>query len=430
MYPSMSILSLVFGRKLAGSRLFPGAATTSAACLTALLLSSPAEARYSSIVVDVQTGAVLEADNPDARNYPASLTKMMTLYLTFEALDRKRLTLDQEMTVSQHAANQAPSKLGLRPGETIRVEDAILSVVTKSANDIAVVLAETLGGSEAAFAIEMTKKAHALGMAHTNFHNASGLPDDLQTSTPRDMATLGQALIEDWPQYYHYFSRTSFTYNGETIANHNHLMSRYPGMDGIKTGFINKSGFNLVASAVRNNHRLVAAVFGGPTHQARDAHMAALLDAAFQRIAEGKAPPPAVARTNTAPEAVAEAASATADPPKTEGGALGDQDDQPELPVPAVKTLGHNRHAATRQGRWAVQLGAFPTQAAGRHALDQASRHIPSGVGHPTTALHATRSHRHKAFRALLVGFTSEQAAHLTCGRIKKAHACSVIREH
>lgn len=425
MYPSMSVFSLWFGRPAALPRAHAGALAVVTASLTALLLSSPAQAGYTSIVVDVQTGMVLEADNPDARNYPASLTKMMTLYLTFEALDSKRLSLDQELPVSQHAANQAPSKLGLRPGDSIRVEDAILAVVTKSANDIAVVLAEALGGSESAFAVEMTKKAHELGMAHTNFHNASGLPDDLQISTPRDMATLGQALIEDWPQYYRYFSRTSFTYNGEVIANHNHLMSHYPGMDGIKTGFINKSGFNLVASAVRNNHRLVAAVFGGPSHQARDAHMAALLDAAFQRLADGKGA--VMAAAHAAPPS-SEVADAT--PPETakadDDGAVGDQDDQPEPP----KALHHNKppQAAAHNGFWSVQLGLFPSQDAGRHALDQASRHLPTGVGRPTIALHAARTHGRKAFRGLLVGFNSEQGAQLACGKIKKIHACSVVK--
>ncbi len=403
-----------------------------AALLATTLLSSPAEARYTSIVVDVQTGTVLEADNPDANNYPASLTKMMTLYLTFEALDRKRLTLDQELPVSQHAANQAPSKLGLQPGETIRVEDAILAVVTKSANDIAVVLAEALGGGEGEFAAEMTRKARALGMSRTTFRNASGLPNDSQVSTPRDMATLGQALVEDWPQYYHYFSRSSFTYNGQTIANHNHLMARYPGMDGIKTGFINKSGFNLVASAVRYNHRLVAAVFGGPSHQARDVYMASLLDAAFRHIAEGKAAP-AIARSSPDPERIATADNG--DTGKDNEGAAGDKDDEPEAAPPVVvkAATGHLRPPASRpalHGRWAVQLGAFPSEAAGRRALDRAARHLPVGVGHPGTALHSAGSHRHKAFQALLVGFASEKAAHLACSKISRVHACSVVAEH
>ncbi len=405
-----------------------------------VLAAGPAQAHYTSIVVDTQTGAVLEADKPDAHNYPASLTKMMTLYLTFEALDRKRLSLDQTITVSQHAANQAPSKLGLQPGESIKVEDAILAVVTKSANDIAVTLAEALGGSESAFAAMMTEKAHALGMSRTAFHNASGLPNDQQVSTPRDMATLGQALIEDWPQYYHYFSRTSFNYNGENIANHNHLMSRYAGMDGIKTGFINKSGFNLVASAVRNGHRLVGVVFGGPSARARDTYMASLLDAAFRRVSEGKGSVP-IAQA-PASEAVADADTDTGADDHGGNGTAGDQDDEQNPPArviqaslsvparPAARAVvAHSQRHSSKQ--WIIQVGSYKTEAAGHLALNQASRHLPAGTGRVSTSLRRVGSGHHKAFQAVLAGFKDEKLARHACTMIKakaKINACSVAQ--
>ncbi len=401
------------------------AAVLASAVFAAILMSAaPAEARYTSIVIDADSNAVLQADNPDARNYPASLTKMMTLYLTFEALDRRRLTLDQDITVSQHAANQAPSKLGLSPGETIKVEDAILAVVTKSANDIAVTLAEALGGSEAAFAVLMTQKAHALGMSRTNFHNASGLPDELQRSTPRDMATLGLALVKDWPQYYRYFSRTSFNYNGNSIANHNHLMSRYQGMDGIKTGFINKSGFNLVASAVRNGHRLVGVVFGGASARTRDNYMASLLDAAFRRIADGKEPP--VSTRTAAPEAMADADTG-ADHPSN--GTAGDQDDEQDQPhvVKVSATAPSPSHGAASHGHWAVRLGSFKTESKGHSALNLASRHLPSG-SHPVAHLHRSGSGSHKSYQAVLIGFKDEKQARRACAMIK--HGCSVTQSH
>ena len=400
-----SITSMLSGR-MPASRIILAAAFAGAA-----LSATPAKAlQYSSIVIDADSGKVLEADRPDAHNYPASLTKMMTLYLTFEALDAKRLRPDQEITVSAHAEAQRPSKLGLRAGETIKVESAILAVVTKSANDIAVALAEALGGSEAAFAVQMTQKARSLGMTRTTFRNASGLPNDQQMSTPRDLATLGLALIEDWPQYYHYFSRSSFSYNGQTMPNHNHLMARYPGMDGIKTGFINKSGFNLVASAVRNGHRLVGAVMGGPSARARDNHMASLLDAAFHRVGNGGPAPakdgPAMVR-NTAPAAGEDTADADAsaddDIGKLASSAVGDQDDeQPDQTAAQAKPLkvaalaptpaASPAHVLTppktaSPGAWTVQLGRFVSHDKARDALDKASRHLPAGVGHPAVRL-------------------------------------------
>lgn len=246
--------------------------------------AKPQPDRYGSIVIDAQSGYVLSEKNPDKRLYPASLTKMMTLYLTFEAIEKGTLTKHQRIPVSANAQYQPPSKLGLEAGYSIRVEDGILALVTRSANDAAVVLGEAVGGSQSRFARLMTFKAQQLGMRNTRFANASGLHDPEQYSTPRDMAILSQALMRDFPRYYRYFSTPSFTYNGLTSLNHNKLMATYPGMDGLKTGYVYASGYNLAASAVQNNKRLIGVVFGGRTSASRNSTMRDLLNAGFERM--------------------------------------------------------------------------------------------------------------------------------------------------
>ncbi len=245
---------------------------------------------FASIMIDGNSGAVLQASNPDALRHPASLTKVMTLYLLFERLDAGRLKLDTPLPVSQHASEQDPTKLGLKPGQTITVEDAIKGIVTRSANDAAVVIAEYLGGSEQAFAKMMTQKARALGMAHTTYVNASGLPDDDQITTARDQALLGRAIQDGFPRYYKYFSTQAFVFHGETIRGHDHLLSEVEGVDGIKTGFTRASGFNLLTSLHRDGRYLVAVVMGGPSASERDARMRELIadhikEAALHRTA-------------------------------------------------------------------------------------------------------------------------------------------------
>jgi D-alanyl-D-alanine carboxypeptidase len=239
---------------------------------------SSSSAPYSAIVVDANSGAVLQSASADELRHPASLTKIMTLYLLFERLEAGKIKLDTQMPVSEHASVQSPTKLGLKPGHTIAVEDAIKGLVTKSANDAAVVVAETLGGSESDFAEMMTRKAHALGMTRTIYRNASGLPNDEQVTTAREQALLGRAIQERFPHYYRYFSTSSFTYHGETMSNHNHLLGRVEGVDGIKTGYTQASGFNLVTSVHRGNHFIVAVVLGGSSAGARDAKMRSLIE--------------------------------------------------------------------------------------------------------------------------------------------------------
>ncbi len=232
---------------------------------------------FSSIIVDGNSGATLAATNPDALRHPASLTKIMTLYLLFERLDAGKIKLDTELPVSEHASEQAPTKLGLRPGQSIRVEDAIKGLVTRSANDAAVVIAEAIGGDEDEFAKLMTRKAHVLGMSRTTYVNASGLPADEQITTARDQSILGRAIQDRFPRYYRYFSTVVFNYHGQSIRNHNHLLGNVEGIDGIKTGYTRASGFNIVTSLRRGNRHLVGVVLGGRSGGSRDAIMRGLL---------------------------------------------------------------------------------------------------------------------------------------------------------
>ena len=258
--------------------------------LAVVLAPQPVLARYASIVVNETSGEVMYARNADKQLYPASLTKVMTLYLLFEALDAGEVTMDTRMKVSRVAAGRSPSKLGVRAGSTLKVKDAMLALVTKSANDAATVIAEHLGGTERKFAKKMTRKAHSLGMSRTNFRNASGLPHSKQKSTARDMARLAIAIRKDFPQYFHYFKTQRFSFKGKRYKNHNRLLKNYKGTDGIKTGYIRASGFNLIASVERHGTRLVGVVFGGRTGASRNKHMIHLLDKQFARLPVFKQP--------------------------------------------------------------------------------------------------------------------------------------------
>ena len=252
------------------------------------VLAAPQRA---SMVVDAQSGEVLHASSADAQVHPASLTKIMTLYMVFKALDAGELRLDDEIEMTRHGASMPPSRLGLSVGSTISVHHAILALVTKSANDVAAAVGDHLGGSESNFAREMTAVARGLRMSQTVFVNASGLPDNRQITTARDMIRLAFAMRAHFPHYYHYFSEQSFRYSGATYQNHNRLLGQYPGTDGLKTGYIRASGFNLVATVERDGRRLVGVVFGGSTGAARDAEMMRLFDAAFTTTATLPATP-------------------------------------------------------------------------------------------------------------------------------------------
>ena len=255
------------------------------AILMALPSAATAANTYASIVVEADTGRVLHEAYANSTRFPASLTKMMTLYIMFEALEQGTLSLETKMKVSRRSAGQTPSRLGLKPGSTITVENSINALITKSANDVASVVAEHLAAKEYLFAVRMTKKAHELGMSKTTFRNASGLPNSKQISTARDIAILSARLLKDFPQYYAYFSRPTFSYAGKTYRSHNNLLSTYKGADGIKTGYTRASGFNLAASANRNGSRLIAVVLGGRSVKTRDRHLTDLMNKGFALLA-------------------------------------------------------------------------------------------------------------------------------------------------
>lgn len=251
-----------------------------------IAFTSPAHAneKYASFVMDADTGLILHQRHADKSLHPASLTKMMTMMMLFEAMDANKISANTRIRISKHAAGMIPSKLNIPVGGTIRAKDAIYALATKSANDVAAAVAEHLGGSESNFAREMTKRARQIGMTRTTFRNASGLHDPKQVTTARDMAKLARYILIRYPHYYHYFGTKSFTYQGNTYRNHNKLLGSYDGVDGFKTGYINASGFNLVASAKRSGNRIIGVVFGGRSGKTRNDHMVELLDRGFARV--------------------------------------------------------------------------------------------------------------------------------------------------
>ena len=258
-------------------------------CLIALAVLSPAEAKpqFSAISLDARTGKILFANDIDGLRHPASLTKVMTLYILFQDLKAKRIKLSTSLLVSRRASNMSPSKLGMKPGTSVTVETAIKALVTRSANDVAATVGENLGGSEANFAARMTRTARAIGMSRTTFQNASGLPNPNQWTTARDMATLSLRIQRDFPEYYPYFRIASFVYKGEVIRTHNKLLGRYQGTDGIKTGYIAASGFNLTTSAKRGEKRVIGVVMGATSNGTRNKYMMKMLDGAFPKCVNG-----------------------------------------------------------------------------------------------------------------------------------------------
>jgi D-alanyl-D-alanine carboxypeptidase len=379
--------------------------TSRAIAFAAMLLAAgPALAHtLSSFVMDADTGQVVEAVGPDHQNYPASLTKMMTLYLTFEALQHKKITLGTPLKISSRAARMQPSKLGLRAGETITVKEAISALAVKSANDVAVAVAEALSGTEARFARAMTEKAHTLGMTHTNFRNASGLPNRHQLSTARDMAKLAVALRRDFPQYVPVFAQEYFTYDGRRIRNHNHLLGRVDGVNGMKTGYIAAAGFNIVVSAERNGRRLIGVVMGGTTPTARDRLVKALLAKGFDT------PPLPPVRTAALSQRAATAAVQAPAATATDDAA----------PVEATPPVPRT---------WSVQVGAFRQYASASRSILHATRSMRSLRTRPTSILRGEGDDdESELYRARILGFT-EADARQACTQLKhKRLRCLVI---
>ena len=441
--------------------------------VAAPLTASSAEARvYADIVVDAVTGEVLRSRSADSQAYPASLTKMMTLYLLFEAVQNGKYSLESKFTASARAAGMPATNLSLRPGQTITVEQAIMALVVRSANDVATVIGETLGGTESEFARMMTEKARSLGMMNTTFRNASGLPDSGQVTTARDMVTLAKHLIIDFPGFYHYFSTTKFVFNGVTYKGHNRLMMAYEGGDGLKTGYIRASGFNLAFSAVRDGRRLIGVVLGGQTAASRDAQMAKLMDAAFDRagpVLMAAVEPPALKpdpnvptlpvllaanpalQTVTTPAAVetppagtiaavidtallepvaqptapaaTNSSSTITQVPLTNGVSLSDtgQGDLGDTGLPTAQPMDPN-------ALWGIQVGAFSKFEAAQAAATNAGKRAPDQLGTARIQVEQLVNELGTIYRARLVGI-GERAAFDACRTLQALdQPCIVLK--
>lgn len=364
-------------------RLMRCAAVVLSVLVITIALGDAANARrYASVIIDADTGEVVYERQANAPRIPASLVKMMTLYMTFEALASGKLKMNQQLRVSKTAAGRSPTKLGLKAGSTIKVEDAILSLITKSANDSATVLAEALSSNEPKFARAMTIRGRKLGMKRTSFRNASGLPNRRQRSTAFDMAVLARALIRDFPQHYHYFATQKFRYGKKVYKNHNKLLTSYVGADGIKTGYTRASGFNVAISAKRNNRRLIGIIIGGRSGRSRDQHTTKLLNEAFAKLDK----PAKVAAT------------------------------PPSIEPPALQGSKQSRIAG---GNWAIQVGAFQRIAAARQQIHRAASAVPSLLLGRQVSIIAVNDNGRDLYRARLTGVT-EGVAH---------EACAVLRE-
>ena len=364
----------------------------------AVLVPATSHAKYASIVVDAKTGKISHGVNENTRNYPASLTKLMTLYLLFEAVDTGKLTMDTRLAVSRRAANQPASRLGLKPGQSIKVGHAILALVVKSANDVASVVAEALGGSERRFALIMTDKARKLGMSRTTFRNASGLPHRGQMSTAKDMATLTRRIISHFPRYYHFFSKKSFAFQGRTYRTHNKVLKYYPGAEGMKTGYIRASGYNLITTVKRDGQRLVGVVFGGNTSRARDKHMRSLLDRSFKRLGTAR---------------IAKGRSAT---PKKSVKTAKLQPRRKSSAKPSTKSS-----AKPGESIWGIQVGAFYThRPAAKLAGEVSKKYARSlGGGGRITIMPLKKARNPTLYRARILGI-GKKRAYRTCRLLKK----------
>jgi len=424
-----SARSLIAVAGLALACLTGMAAPTTALAQIPYLQLNAAEPKYAAIVIDANSGEVLYDKRADSPRYPASVTKVMTLYLTFEALSEGRIKPTDRVVISSRAAAQAPTKLGLPPGDSLTVDEAIRAMTVKSANDIAYAMAEKLGGSESRFAALMTLRGQELGMRNTRFVNASGLPDSRQISTARDLAILSRATMRDFPQYYSYFSVKSFSFRGSTIRGHNRLLDSMDGFDGLKTGYTNASGFNLAGSAVRDGRRLIAVVLGGQSTAWRDNNMEDLLLTGFdvlKRRSKGD-------RTTIASNLYEDEPRGSVMRPSVEQGdgeQSGLQIVLTETPrattplkvSPSLKTA-QTKAAPKAKGQWSVQVGAFKSRSLAKEQLSIVRKRFTKVVAEAEGAVEGAGG----TFRAQFQGLTAEAARSACAAITAKRQPCMVL---
>ena len=413
--------------------------------LSVLFLAAPAlhaKEKYAAFVLDLASNKVLHEENAHAPRFPASVTKIMTLYLLFEALESKKVTLRTKMPISKHAAAQPPCKLGLKAGGTITVRDAILGMVTKSANDAAVVVSEYLAGSEEAFARRMTQKARALGMHATTFKNASGLPNAQQISSAHDLAVLGKSVFKRYPTYYAYFRTQSFWYNNKRFNNHNKLLGKVPDVDGMKTGLTNASGFNIVVSAKRDGRRVIVVVMGGKSGPSRDQRALTLLNAAFDgdrdvlgrtttmlRQASYKAPTPQAYEENDDPLGAKIRQVCEAGEPCAKARATSTRLDVKKSKDPVADKIRALSMPLSAQGpkTWSIQVGAFAKAKDAQQAAKLQLAKLTNRQGIKVN-VEQTRRKRGRVFQARLTGL-SEKGAQEACRILtQQGQQCLVLR--
>jgi len=406
-----------------------------------------AAARHAVLVVDANTGRVLHERSADDLRFPASLVKLMTLYMLFEQIEAGRMNYRTKIRFSAHAVGQKPSKLDVDEGSEIETLDAIKALVTKSANDVAVAVAEHIGGSEERFAQLMTQKARQLGMKSTSFRNASGLPDPGQKTTARDMIVLALRLQDDFTRHYHLFSTRTFTFNGDTYRNHNTLLFRYPGLDGMKTGYIRMSGFNLVASARRNGKHVVAVVFGGATAGKRNNAMRGFLDAGFAKASSVKTRRPSaplIARAAPAPTSAPQPAVEPQPPASSVEIARVRPVRIPGSPPASIESLLDRsapkaQPAATASpppmqpvsasGSFLIQIGAFQSQSDAERRLADVRQRAGAALGKCTPVTHEVKQGDKTLYRARYAGFAAQAPAVAACGALKRLSIdCLVLK--
>lgn len=392
-----------------------------------MLAAHPAAASTSSIIINAENGEILSSSNPDTLRYPASLTKVMTLYIAFDALNKGLIKMSDELPVSRHAANMSPSRLGLRPGQKIKVETCIKALVIKSANDCAAVLAEGLGYTEENFAKTMTKVARELGMKNTTFKNASGLPNKAQKTTARDMALLGAAMYHHFPEYYKLFSMKSFTYNGQKIYTHNHLLKTFKGADGMKTGFTNAAGYNIITSAQRDGQRVIAVTMGHNTLRLRDTTVAKMMEKGLKKLAmdEKVKASGMYASLDSKSINIPDSREQTAQN-KKKSWKLNEQNSPAASKAETSETTIASADNAPATDIWGIQVGAFSNYAKARSYALKIKKEVFRKSADKPINIEPVASGSAIIYRSKIIGFAKNDAD-AACTKLKKNNKSCIV---